>query len=309
MVDTNQNGKFAHSLESEQATPQKGTVGSHMRKNKKQIEMIHINDIRPNKLNFFHINEEDVKSLADELEKNGVNNGRVYYQEGEDGKHYTLIGGETRYHALNLLFQEGKHDGMFPMYVIEQTPEDEISELELIMSDNHQRNFSEEDKRIIIQNYEKIYKYHKLKDKELDKAIKNAENPMQVTILEEQRRIPKGMEKRDWIAQKTGFTNRNGTPLTGRQIQTYLTGEFSGKAQETKPKEKVVSQEELEQKEVLGTLKKYLVEITDAKISITPTKLSIGYANLYDLNRILQTLKTDNELDHITKTYLKTKRG
>jgi len=65
----------------------------------------------------------------------------------------------------------------------------------------------------------------------------------------------------------------------------------------------------LEQKEVLGTLKKYLVEITDAKISITPTKLSIGYANLYDLNRILQTLKTDNELDHITKTYLKTKRG
>ena len=51
-----------------EATPQKGTVGSHMRKNKQQIEMIHINDIRPNKLNFFHINEEDVKSLADELE-------------------------------------------------------------------------------------------------------------------------------------------------------------------------------------------------------------------------------------------------
>ena len=49
-----------------EATPQKGTVGSHMRKNKQQIEMIHINDIRPNKLNFFHINEEDVKSLADE---------------------------------------------------------------------------------------------------------------------------------------------------------------------------------------------------------------------------------------------------
>ena len=104
-----------------EATPQKGTVGSHMGKNKQQIEMIHINDIRPNKLNFFHINEEDVKSLADELEKNGVNNGRVYYQEGEDGKHYTLIGGETRYHALNLLFQEGKHDGMFPMYVIADT--------------------------------------------------------------------------------------------------------------------------------------------------------------------------------------------
>ena len=29
-----------------EATPQKGTVGSHMRKNKQQIEMIHINDIR-----------------------------------------------------------------------------------------------------------------------------------------------------------------------------------------------------------------------------------------------------------------------
>ena len=26
MVDTNQNGKFAHSLESEQATPQKGEI-------------------------------------------------------------------------------------------------------------------------------------------------------------------------------------------------------------------------------------------------------------------------------------------
>ena len=41
------------------------------------------------------------------------------------------------------------------------------------------------------------------------------------------------------------------------------------------------------------------------KISITPTKLSIGYANLYDLNRILQTLKTDNELDQYYENIFK----
>ena len=63
---------------------------------------------------------------------------------------------------------------------------------------------------------------------------------MQVTILEEQRRIPKGMEKRDWIAQKTGFTNRNGTPLTGRQIQTYLTGEFQEKHKKQNQKKKLL---------------------------------------------------------------------
>ena len=187
-----------------------GTVGEQMASKKPVFELIHVNDIRPNKLNFFHIYDEEVQALANEIERENVNNGRVYYQEDSDGKHYTLIGGETRYRALLLLYKEGRHDGMFPMYIVRK-PESEVEEMAMIMGDNHQRYLSEEDKRVIIQNYEKVYEHYKQKDKELDRQIKSAGSPLQVELLEEKRCIQKGTSKRDWIATKTNFINRDGT--------------------------------------------------------------------------------------------------
>ena len=58
-----------------------GTVGTQMASNKPVFELIHVNDIRPNKLNFFHIYDEEVQALANEIERENVNNGRVYRSE------------------------------------------------------------------------------------------------------------------------------------------------------------------------------------------------------------------------------------
>lgn len=287
------------------------TVGEQFAKTKQKLSMIHIDDIRPNPLNKYHIYQEEIQALAMELEQNGVNNGRVYYQEADDGKHYTLIGGETRYHALKLLYQEGRHDGLFPMYILPQRPENELEELELIMSDNHQRYLSEEDKKEIVQDLERIYEYHKMHDRELDKEIRNATSELQKELLEEQRKIPKGMHRRDWIAMKAGFINRNGTNISGRQIQKYMTGIYSGKSDLEKNSNSKVKAEEKKddandlQKQTLEKLKRHLVEVTDATVKVTSTKLTIGYANIYDLHRILETLKEDQNLDIFTKQYAK----
>ncbi len=287
-----------------------GTVGEQMASNKPTFDFIHVNDIRPNKLNFFHIYDEEVRSLANEIERENVNNGRVYYQEDDDGKHYTLIGGETRYRALLLLYKEGRHDGMFPMYVVRK-PETEAEEMAMIMGDNHQRYLSEDDKRVIIQNYEKVYEHYKQKDKELDRQIKATDNPFQAELLEEKRYLQKGISKRDWIATKTNFVNRDGSNISGRQVQKYLTGEFSGKEQkkESAKKQKTASGTTDAIKEILKDVKQHIIDVTDAGVTISEKKLTITYANIFDLDRILIALKEDEELNHITTAFIRAERS
>lgn len=285
------------------------TVGAQMASNKPVFKLIHVKDIRPNKLNFFHIYDEEVQALANEIERENVNNGRVYFQEDTDGKHYTLIGGETRYRALLLLYQEGRHDGMFPMYIVRK-PESEVEEMAMIMGDNHQRYLSEDDKRVIIQNYEKVYEHYKIKDKELDRQIKSAD-PLRAELLEEKRYIQKGTSKRDWIAMKTNFINRDGTNISGRQVQKYLTGEFSGKEPKKEPakKQKTASGTTDAIKEILKEVKQHIIDVTDAGVTISEKKLTITYANIFDLDRILIALKEDEELNHLTTAFIRAERS
>lgn len=68
--------------------------------------------------------------------------------------------GHTRYKALEKLFNEGKHDGMFPLQIVE-APKDEMEEIDRILSDNRQRNLSEEDKRKIVQHFNLLYDEYK----------------------------------------------------------------------------------------------------------------------------------------------------
>lgn len=285
------------------------TVGAQMASNKPVFKLIHVKDIRPNKLNFFHIYDEEVQALANEIERENVNNGRVYFQEDTDGKHYTLIGGETRYRALLLLYQEGRHDGMFPMYIVRK-PESEVEEMAMIMGDNHQRYLSEDDKRVIIQNYEKVYEHYKIKDKELDRQIKSAD-PLRAELLEEKRYIQKGTSKRDWIAMKTNFINRDGTNISGRQVQKYLTGEFSGKEPKKEPakKQKTASGTTDAIKEILKEVKQHIIDVTDAGVTISEKKLTITYANIFDLDRILIALKEDEYLNHLTTAFIRAERS
>lgn len=276
------------------------SVGEHFAKNKPKYELVHINDIRMNDLNFFHINDEEVESLANEIKRRGVNNGKAYYQEGEDGKHYTLLGGHTRYKALEKLFNEGKHDGMFPLQIVE-APKDEMEEIDRILSDNRQRNLSEEDKRKIVQHFNLLYDEYKKRDKELDKQIQMCDNPFMLEHLEGQRLLPKNVVKRDWIASKACFINRNGTTVTGRQIQKYLTGIYSGKEEE-KPKEP--TEEDKQVDALKNSVKDYLYLLTDTKVSVSKNKLTFTFENIHDLDRILGSLKEDKNLDRLTKIFI-----
>ena len=73
---------------------------------------ISVKDVRPTRLNFYA--KEIINSLASSIEVQGqLQSATVYAEDGDDGKKYTLIDGETRYLAICKLFEEGKHDGSF----------------------------------------------------------------------------------------------------------------------------------------------------------------------------------------------------
>lgn len=167
----------------------------------KTYKIINLKDIRVNEKNFYEIGE--IEALADLLEKNGVNNGRVYYEDLGDGKHYTLIGGEQRYKALVYLTEQGRHDGTYHVLVVDK-PHDEDEENLLIIEDNFQRTKSKEDRKHEIEILSAVYD----KWKEMDNESGDGE-----------KRIPSGVKKRDWIASKVG--------LKGRQVQEYLTGSYA----------------------------------------------------------------------------------
>lgn len=246
---------------------------------KKSIQMISVKDIRINKGNFYDIEDENIKQLADLLLKNGVNNGRVYYEDLGDGRHYTLIGGEQRYRALCYLYEQGKHDGLYNV-LVSKKPKDKDEETLLIIEDNFQRTKSIEDRKKEIERLSVIYDKFKAADKELDIKMKAEDlSEEQRQQLEDNRNIPKGMLKRDWIQSKIG--------ISGRQIQEYLTGNLSHELQEKKEKS---SDKPKDPEPAYQNIKSYMQDKLGTKVSFAKNKFSVSFTNKTDLKRILEIL-------------------
>lgn len=164
------------------------TMSSGVRRKK-----ISVKDVRVNSLNFYE--KEIVDSLASSIEVQGqLSSAIVYAEDGEDGKKYTLVDGETRYLAICKLYEEGKHDGSFDV-VIRLKPENDMATEDMLMDANLQRTKTKEERL-----------------KEIEKAIEL------YAVYKEKNLIPVGMKKRDWIGKKIG--------LTGRQVQNYLSDEI-----------------------------------------------------------------------------------
>lgn len=247
---------------------------------KKSIQMIHVKDIRINEGNFYDIEDENIKQLADLLLKNGVNNGRVYYEDLGDGRHYTLIGGEQRYRALCYLYEHGKHDGLYNVLVSEK-PENKDEETLLIIEDNFQRTKSIEDRKKEIERLSVIYDKFKAADKELDIKMKADDlSEEQRQQLEDSRNIPKGMLKRDWIQSKIG--------ISGRQIQEYLTGNLSNDLQDKKGKP--IQKPKADSEPAYQNIKSYMQDKLGTKVSFAKNKFSVSFTNKTDLKRILEIL-------------------
>lgn len=269
-----------------------GSLSSAMAgNNAKKIQVIHINDIRANKDNFYEIDAE-IEKLANLILKNDVNNGKVFYEDLNDGKHYTLVGGEQRYRAITYLYLRGQHDGLYPVRVIEK-PKSKDDEILAIIEDNFQRTKSVDDRKKEIQKLSEVYDNYKVLDKLVDKELnENKELSSEAkTMLEEKRKLPKGMLKRDWIHTKTG--------LSPRQVQEYLTGVYSEvsvdvsvdiTADQTKKVEKKNTKKKQQDIDVYKDLQNCIMRKLGTTVRFSKDKFSISFTNIHDLNRILKEM-------------------
>lgn len=144
-------------------------------------KIVSVADVRINELNFYPSTEEMISSLSEHIKSEGqLENATVYVEEKDDGRVYTLIGGETRYRAICKLVEEGRSNGDFKVEVIDK-PRNIQEELSLITADNVQRK-----KTIDIRYYE-ILKLEEIYNQFEEK--------------------PDG-KKRDWIGQMLGISGR-----------------------------------------------------------------------------------------------------
>lgn len=120
-------------------------------------KIISVTDVRINELNFYPSTEEMVISLSEHIKNEGqLENATVYVEEKDDGRVYTLIGGETRYRAICKLVEEGISNGDFKVEVIDK-PRNIQEELSLITADNVQRKKTIDIRYYEILKLEEIY--------------------------------------------------------------------------------------------------------------------------------------------------------
>ena len=144
--------------------------------------IVNVSEVRINNYNFYPSTEDMVTTLAEHIARDGqLENATVYIDETpNDGRRYTLIGGETRYRAICKLVEEGRSDGDFRVEVI-QKPYTQEDEMRLITEDNVQRTKSSEMRYFEIKKLQQIYET-------LDPK-------------------PEG-KKRDWIGKMLGISGR-----------------------------------------------------------------------------------------------------
>lgn len=181
----------------------------------KQKKAVHVNDIRENPNNKFHITEEKVRALAYSIaNKEQLHNILLYEDDLGDGKHYTLISGETRYRAILFLFSNNTnekilHNGFLDAVIVDK-PQTELEERLMIVEANNQRDMTLEDYYFTIKTYEE--EYNELK--------RNNEKPE--------------VDKRDYVGNKMGKTGRWVTKIKnqveGKSEKTIKTANSSRQA-------------------------------------------------------------------------------
>lgn len=117
------------------------------------LKMIDIDDIEPNRNNFYEISE--IESLADDIERQGLMTALVV---SEDDGRYELISGHRRLAALKSLIADGRRrSGKVPCFIKGAKPNNE-TELDLIMLNATQRKYSDAD---TMREYEELTRIFK----------------------------------------------------------------------------------------------------------------------------------------------------
>ena len=118
-----------------------------------QTVLVDIDDVLPTDNNPYLITEENVKLLADNIEKHGLISPISAVKV--DGL-TEILSGERRFRALKLLFDEGKkytHNGVditgqIPVEYV--NPTDELEKMQLIISANASRDMTKDEKNKIV---------------------------------------------------------------------------------------------------------------------------------------------------------------
>lgn len=157
-----------------------------MSQGRKRNIVVNVEDVRPNEKNCYEFENEMIEAIAQSIIKYGQLENATVYEDtsANDGRKYTLIGGESRYRAIISLVEKGEHDGSFNVTVVDK-PDDNVEEMEMLLHDNLQRHKSKDTLRKEIEMYEEIYA----------KLVENGKRP--------------SGEKRDWIGSKIGVSGRN----------------------------------------------------------------------------------------------------
>lgn len=178
---------------------------SLMGENKNNTIKININDIRVNPHNKFSMSEDKIKALSLSIYNQKQLSPLVVYKDDiGDGKHYTLLSGETRYRATKHLYDNNTpekelHNGNMDAMVVEK-PKNELDEKIMIVAANNQRDMTDEDYYFIIKTYEEEY----------DMLKANKQRP--------------DVDRRDYVGKKMG--------KSGRWV-TVIKNKIEGKSEKT----------------------------------------------------------------------------
>lgn len=228
---------------------------------------VHVSEIRRNKLNRLHISDTKVAALAWSMQQTGqLENATVYEDDLQDGKKYTLIGGETRWRAMCLLFDKGAVNGEFYVTIIPR-PATVFEEKRLIRDDNIQRKKTDEDMYFDILDAEEEYEW-----------------------LCENGKAPTG-KKRDYVGKLIGMSGRNVdnikkkfdgiNPLTGYP--------------------KPVEQDKKKTKENphLKDLGLKVEKLYQCRVKVSDKSISFTCKDTDELNQLLETLGIQKQLDEL----------
>ncbi len=239
---------------------------------------VHVHEIRRNELNRQHISQEKVKAIAWSIQTRGqLENATVYEDQGEDGKKYTLIGGETRWQAISYLFEQKASDGYIYVTIIPK-PKNVFEEKNLIHDDNIQRVKTDEDFYIAICDAEEYYDYLCSVDKR-----------------------PTG-KKRDYVGARIGMSGRNVDNIKKKFLGLDENSKPLPVDSETKSSTKETdSKKEVDELKVqLNDLRVSLEKIYQCKIKVTKRSITFNCKDTDELNNLFEELGIQENLDLTT---------
>lgn len=155
--------------------------------NEFSYEMINLNKIIPNKDNFYSINKESIRSLADTISEVGLLHDIVVMKIENDSKNrYKIISGERRYRAIKLLNSENKYSNIITCKVLKSI-DDIDSQIALIRGNSNTRELSTKEKRKQIKRLEILYN-----EKQNNSGIKM---PVQKLVAEDLGMSPRNIRR------------------------------------------------------------------------------------------------------------------